>query len=68
MSTGAFVQESLIAEIGRLLELCSDKQREFFGRLFPDGLEDLPEDELRNAHALCERTVTKVLDARKSDE
>ena len=50
----AFKREQLAAQLAK----CSQKQRELFARLYPDGV---PSDKLNSAYDLVERTIKKNL-------
>lgn len=42
-----------------LLEQCTEKQQAFFKRLYPMGIEELPEDKMKRAYEQCEDTLIK---------
>lgn len=46
-------------ETAKLLIQCTDKQVEFFHRLYPKGVHSMPEKDLDNAYDLCQRTIIK---------
>jgi predicted type IV restriction endonuclease len=54
-----FVRNALREEINRLLATCTDKQRELFDRIYPEGISTLSEDTLRRALELVQRTTSK---------
>jgi hypothetical protein len=41
------------------LSVCSEPQKELFGRIFPGGIGGVPEKDLESAIDLCARTVKK---------
>lgn len=51
-----FINRSLRAEIGSLLNDFPPNQTDLFARAFPSGIIDLGEEKLRQALALCYRT------------
>jgi hypothetical protein len=53
--------EALQAEVELFLEQFTEKQREFFFRLYPSGIKNMDREKLRNAVGLCQRTVGKNL-------
>ncbi len=55
------VEQFKRTELIRLLEQCTDKQQEFFHRVFPGNI---PEDKLKGAADLCERTIKKNIRGR----
>jgi hypothetical protein len=52
--TDAFKREQLAAQLAK----CSQKQQDFFARLYPDGV---PSEKLSSAYDLVERTIKKNL-------
>jgi hypothetical protein len=56
---GQIVRDALTTELRSLLAECTEPQRQLFGRMFPAGIDKIPEDGLRSAIDLCQRTVTK---------
>ena len=53
------IANSLRDEVRELLAQCTEKQQEFFGRVFPGDIENLTEAQLRNAVGICQRTITQ---------
>ncbi len=53
--------EALQAEVELFLEQCTEKQRNFFFKLYPGGIKSMDREKLRNAVGLCQRTVRKNL-------
>jgi hypothetical protein len=53
------VRDALTIELISLLAECTEPQRQFFERIFPEGIDKISEDSLRNAVGLCQRTITK---------
>lgn len=53
------VRDALRAELTSLLGECSAAQQAFFLRVFPGGIDAQPEDKLRGAIDLCQRTIRK---------
>lgn len=51
--------DALRQEIRQRLSECSEKQTAFFNKVYPDGIDKLDRDKLRNAVGLCQRTVAK---------
>lgn len=51
--------DALKGEVSRLLSECTEKQVEFFHRIYPAGVSDIQHDQLRNAIGLCQRTIVK---------
>lgn len=47
-----------------LLNVCSLEQQDFFYRLYPDGVESVPEKNLVSAIGLCKRTITNNIKGR----
>lgn len=65
-SAAEIVRDALHTELVSLLEECTGDQMEFFVRVFGKGvttiaatLENLSDEELQNAVAICQRTVKK---------
>lgn len=53
------ILSTLRAEVARLLSECTDRQRAFFGKLYPEGLDSMSEHKLKNALDQCQRTILK---------
>lgn len=54
-----FVLDALRSEVKRLLSECTEAQQAFFLKVFPGGVDAQPEEKLRTALGLCERTIAK---------
>jgi len=39
--------------------MCTQPQQDFFKRIFPHGIDRIPEEKLDNAYDLCYRTIVK---------
>lgn len=50
--------DALRGEVLYLLEFCTEKQKAFFSKLYPD-VNKMDREKLRNAVGLCQRTVRK---------
>lgn len=53
------VIELLRNTLSALLGELQEKQRDFFHRLYPEGVDALPEWQLKNAIDQCQRTIAK---------
>lgn len=51
--------DALRGEVSILLRQCTEKQRAFFSKVFPCGVENMDRDKLRTAVGLCQRTISK---------
>lgn len=46
-------------QVQYLLDQCTVEQQAFFGRLYPQGLDKMSVDQLKNGLRLCSATITK---------
>jgi hypothetical protein len=53
------VTDALRAELVTLLPRLTEKQRAFFDKVFPGGIDAQPDDKLKTAISLCQRTIQK---------
>jgi len=62
------VTDALRTECKSLLERCTTKQRAFFEKLFPGGIDAQPDERLKTAIGLCQRTIVKNQKAADAEE
>lgn len=53
--------DALRNEVSSLLEHCTEMQRARFAKFYPNGVDSMNRDKLRNAIGLCQRTVSHNL-------
>lgn len=71
-SPDQIVDDALRAELRQLLAQCTEEQQAFFHRIFPvkmfpNGIDSLPTQKLKDSIGLCQRTIRKNEEGRPAD-